>query len=162
MTPPHEWQVDLAALPVLLTLLGTSCSGCHWENSSPLEKTREKCTVGAACGLWTLSLCFCLFCPCYLDGKYLEMTKYWPAVFSKTKLQNPRVALLYSISHIQSYEFTLRCKNLYLWRDWLAISSWVWRLHLDWWKKSPVYHLKLAHKEKSSSNQPAKATCSLW
>lgn len=90
------------------------------------------------------------------------MIKYWPAVCSKSKLQNPAVALLYSISHTQFYEFTFRRKNLYLRRNWLAISFWVWWLHLDWWKKSPVYHFKLAHKEKRSSNQPTKAACSHW
>lgn len=165
MLLPQEWQVDLAAFPVLLTLLGTPCSGCHWEHSSPLGKTGEKCTVGEAYELWTLYLCFCLFGPCFLDGKNLKMTKYWPAVFSKPSSRTQEChCLTFFLTHTQFYEFTFRYKNLHLWRDWLAMTSWLQWLHFDWWrrKKVPVYNLKLAHKEKRSSNQPREATRSRW
>lgn len=41
------------------------------------------------------------FCPCYLDGKNLEVTKYWPAVFSKS----PRTQELHCFTPSLTYNF---------------------------------------------------------
>lgn len=90
---PQELWMYTAALPVLLALLGASCSG--WENSSPLGKRGEKCTMGEACKLWTLYLCFWLFFSLVSGWEEFRDDKILACCLLKTKLRNPRMTLLY-------------------------------------------------------------------
>lgn len=115
-----------------------------WEYSSSGKDGRKMHNGRYLQVVNTVSLLL-LFFPWYLGGKKLEMTKYWPAVFSKPSSRTSNdIALLYPLrppcSHTQFYECAFMHKNLHVWRDWLAMSSWARLFHFYCWKKSPVYN----------------------
>lgn len=80
------------------------------------------------------------FFPLVSGWEELRDDKILSCCLFKTKLQNPRMTLLYSLTHIQFYEFTFMHKNLHMWRDWLTMTSWIRWFHFYRWKNSPVYN----------------------